>query len=92
MIWDVRSVRVQPGVQEDLEELDAALREGWEPFSAGPTTSGHVFYLRRTVYNPPKSFPPASSEFKGKYCQCGDFAGPNGTCNWGGSGCYNCPA
>lgn len=25
-------------------------------------------------------------------CRCGDFAGPNGTCNWGDSGCYNCPA
>jgi NTP pyrophosphatase (non-canonical NTP hydrolase) len=27
-----------------------------------------------------------------KRCRCGDFAGPNGTCNWGDSGCYNCPA
>lgn len=25
-------------------------------------------------------------------CRCGDFASPNGTCNWGNSGCYNCPA
>lgn len=27
-----------------------------------------------------------------KLCRCGDFAGPNGTCNWGDNGCYNCPA
>lgn len=47
LVWQVKTIKVQAGVHEDLENLTNYLNDGWEPFSAGPSPVGHIFYLRR---------------------------------------------
>lgn len=46
-MWDVKTVKVSS--DKDIEKLEDALRDDWEPFSASASVAGHVFYLRKQV-------------------------------------------
>ena len=47
--WELRTVKIEPGVKEDQETLDEVLNDGWEPFSGSASSAGHVIYFRRAV-------------------------------------------
>lgn len=50
--WNVQSIRIQPGVEEDILTLSEALGDGWEPFAAAATVAGHIYYLRKSYRLP----------------------------------------
>lgn len=47
--WEVKTVRVQPGVAGDKTHLDDMLQELWEPFAVTWGDGCFVYHLRKMI-------------------------------------------
>lgn len=47
--WDIKTVSVQAGVDADIERIEKALTDGWEPYAVTRNQVNLEYHFRRQI-------------------------------------------